>query len=338
MQKREKQVSKKKRIFIIAAVAAVILILCAAYIFGKIIRDNNSISYAKNYIAEKYGISEIEPDHIDYYMGAMLGGGPAKTGNYLLGQAEDRVYMHDIENDFVFKVTIDQPTKDDKRSISDDYVRCYCNEQVARAIEDELTIPKELTVTLTADMNIRNEPEILEYYHSFSQKDYIDMLRKLSSVRDGDTIIFKGKAFSAPYGTNGFNSIYLNLWIDGDEQTAKQFKQSVMDTVSGICDTVLLFVINGNSNTIEQHADNYDEAKKQAASITRNTTSKQIKNKFGWQQDVYIEELSEKYDAVISGFGRYYICINYRTGGSSDKYVDEVFICNQSFGTTEKIL
>ena len=54
------------------------------------------------------------------------------------------------------------------------------------------------------------------------QKDYIDMLRKLSSVRDGDKIIFKGKAFSALYGTNGFNSIYLNLWIDGDEQTAKQ--------------------------------------------------------------------------------------------------------------------
>ncbi|MBR2176332.1 MAG: hypothetical protein IJ861_05230 [Clostridia bacterium] len=72
----KKQRSKKKRIFIIAAVAAVILILCIAYISGKIIRDNSSISYAENYIAEKYGIDKIEPDHIDYYMGAMPGGGP----------------------------------------------------------------------------------------------------------------------------------------------------------------------------------------------------------------------------------------------------------------------
>ena len=110
-----------------------------------------------------------------------------------------------------------------------------------------------------------------------------------------------------------------------------------MDTVSGICDAVLLFVINGNSDTIEQHADNYDEAKKQAASISRSTTSKEIYDKFGWQ-NTYIEELSEKYDSVISGFGKYYICINYRIDGSSDKYVDEVFICDKSSGTLEKIL
>ena len=50
MQKSVKEKPKKKRIFIIATAAAVILILCAAYIFGKIIRENNSIDYAKNYI------------------------------------------------------------------------------------------------------------------------------------------------------------------------------------------------------------------------------------------------------------------------------------------------